>query len=77
MCAYLQNRVMEFRQQHMMQPPSQQQVGPMQYIATDNTLVNPTQAGHGVTAVVSSLQHRVLNPYLKVPLMMRRRVSRF
>jgi hypothetical protein len=67
MTAYLQNRVMEFRQQHMMQPPSQQQFGPMQYMVTGE----PQQSS------VSSLQHRVLNPYLKVPLMMRRRVSRF
>jgi hypothetical protein len=56
--AYLQNRVMEFRQQHMMP-----QTG---YIET------PIQ---GTT--VSSLEHRVTNPYTKVPLMMRRRVSRF
>lgn len=58
--AYLQNRVMEFRQQPMM--PIQQ----MSYIET------PIQS-----ATVNSLEHRITNPYTKVPLMMRRRVSRF
>lgn len=58
--AYLQNRVMEFRQQHMMPVQS------LPYIET------PIQ---GTT--VNAIEHRITNPYTKVPLMMRRRVSRF
>ncbi len=61
--AYIQMRVMEFRQQHMMTEP--QQI--MSYIQTPVT----------ETVSVSSFQHRITNPYTKVPLMMRRRVSRF
>lgn len=56
---YIQNRVMQFRQQHMM--PN---LDPLPYIET------PVQQ-------VSSIEHRVTNPYTKVPLVMRRRVSRF
>jgi len=70
MTAYLQNRVMEFRQQHMMQPAQVQQIMPTQYVPVVGTTAT-------TSGVVSSLQHKVLNPYLKVPLMMRRRVSRF
>jgi hypothetical protein len=68
MTAYMQNRVMEFRQQHMMQPAQQPSFLPAQYYIQ----TNDTPKGG-----VSSFQHRVLNPYIKVPLMMRRRVSRF
>ena len=59
--SYIQNRVMEFRQQHMMQP------------AEDNGMRQQVKTEFGV----NSLVHRVTNPYTKVPLMMRRRVSRF
>lgn len=65
--SYLQNRVMEFRQQHMMQPQDQGQY--QQY--EQGKLVNK------VPQAVTSLQHRVINPYTRVPLMMRRRISRF
>jgi hypothetical protein len=58
--AYIQNRVMEFRQQHMM--------------ATPQLFGEPPKAGE---PTVNALVHRVTNPYTKVPLMMRRRVSRF
>jgi hypothetical protein len=62
---YLQNRVMEFRQQHMM--PQLDQTG-MSYIQTPVYIAaNP----------VHSLEHRVTNPYTRVPLMMRRRMSRY
>ncbi|MBA2278901.1 PH domain-containing protein [Candidatus Saccharibacteria bacterium] len=64
--AYIQNRVMEFRQQHMMQP--QQATSSLPYIQI------PTEPA---TTAVSSFQHRITNPYTKMPLMMRRRVSRF
>lgn len=57
--AYVQQRVMEFRQQHMM--PTQEP----QFIQTP------------IESPVKSLQHRVINPYTRVPLMMRRRISRF
>lgn len=60
--AYIQNRIMEFRQQHMM--PQQNTMG-LPFIQTP------------VDTTVSSLEHRITNPYTKVPLMMRRRVSRF
>lgn len=62
--AYLQTRVMEFRQQHMM--PLYEQPSFMAYIPTPITRKS-----------VQSIEHRVTNPYTKVPLMMRRRVSRF
>lgn len=58
--AYLQNRVMEFRQQHMM---------PVQAYPYIETPVKNN--------AVNSIEHRITNPYTKVPLMMRRRVSRF
>ncbi len=64
--AYIQSRVMEFRQQPMM-PSSDVQTG-MSFIQT------PTVQTNGA---VNALQHRVTNPYTKVPLMMRRRLSRF
>jgi len=59
---YIQNRVMEFRQQHMMS------TNPMQYIQTPIV---------GQSQIVHSIEHRITNPYTKVPLMMRRRLSRF
>jgi hypothetical protein len=107
MTAYIQNRIMEFRQQHMMQQPYdgapfQQQVetpapaqqqpaspSPSRHYLQTSTPPQPQQAltppqPAQVTAnpvnsfkAVSSLPHQVINPYLKVPLMMRRRVSRF
>lgn len=62
--AYIQGRIMEFRQQYMM---------------TDNHipaegLINSQQPD---PAGVNSIQHRITNPYTKVPLIMRRRASRF
>jgi hypothetical protein len=60
--AYLQNRVMEFRQHSMMMPAQ---------VAS----INDSQLTH--EPAVKALVHRVTNPYTKVPLMMRRRVSRF
>lgn len=59
--SYLQNRVMEFRQ-HMMSPV------PINF---------PDAAVSNAEPKVQALVHRVTNPYTKVPLMMRRRVSRF
>ena len=61
--AYLQNRVMEFRQHYMM-PQTAPQGTP--YIQTPIPQI-----------MVSSFQHRITNPYTKVPLMMRRRINRF
>lgn len=60
---YIQNRVMEFRQQYMM-PPREIPT----YIQTP---IN------GESAPIHSIEHRVTNPYTKVPLMMRRRISRY
>lgn len=59
---YIQNRVMEFRQQYMM--PNQE----TRYIQT------PLM---GQTIAVNAIEHRITNPYTKVPLMMRRRVTRY
>ena len=59
--AYLQDKVMEIRQ-HQMQP-SQIQLPAYQL----------GQDGGGV----AQLQYKATNPYTRVPLMMRRRVSRF
>ncbi len=62
---YLQNRVMEFRQQHMMPLMSGSN---LPFIQTP--IPNPLDQ-------VNSLEHRVTNPYTRVPLMMRRKISRF
>lgn len=59
--AYLQDRVMETRQHHVQ--PTQIQL-PAYQLGTD---------GGGV----AQLQYKATNPYTRVPLMMRRRVSRF
>lgn len=59
--AYIQDRVMETRQQHMQ--PSQIQLPAYQ--------LGPDHGG------VAQLQYKATNPYTRVPLMMRRRVSRF
>ncbi len=59
--AYLQDRVMETRQ-HSVQPTQIQL--PAYQLGTD---------GGGV----AQLQYKATNPYTRVPLMMRRRVSRF
>jgi hypothetical protein len=59
--AYLQDRVMETRHQNMQ--PTQIQL-PAYQLGTD---------GGGV----AQLQYKATNPYTRVPLMMRRRVSRF
>ena len=59
--AYLQDKVMETRQQHIQPQQSQQMV---YQFGQDN-------------GGVASLQYKATNPYTKVPLMMRRRVSRF
>jgi hypothetical protein len=59
--AYLQDRVMETRHQSMQ--PTQIQL-PAYQLGTD---------GGGV----AQLQYKATNPYTRVPLMMRRRVSRF
>ncbi len=78
--AYIQNRVMEFRQQHMMMPaqPAPQSVlqqaqapQPQQDTQLIQAQVAPNQQP------VQSIEHRVINPYTRVPLMMRRRMSRF
>ena len=61
MTAYLQDRVMETRQQHMQ--PTQVQLPAYQ--------LGPDGGG------VAQLQYKATNPYTRVPLMMRRRVSRF
>ncbi len=61
---YIQTRVMEFRQQYMM-PQQQSTAMGIPFIQTP------------VDVAVRSLEHRITNPYTKVPLMMRRRVSRF
>lgn len=124
MSSYVQHRIMEFRQQHMMpyspdqetaaqqalilqhpldqeqgqelvQGQQQPQLQPMQptaielapfvpsnhYIQTDLPQ-QPQQMAVGTQdkpnlATVNSLSHQVVNPYLRVPLMMRRRTSRF
>lgn len=62
--AYLQDRVMTVRQQHMI--PAQPQTAAQ-------FLQQPTADVSGV----SQLQYLATNPYTRVPLMMRRRVSRF
>ena len=59
--AYMQDKVMEIRQ-HQLQP-AQSQV-PAYHLGQD-------------IAGVAQLQYKATNPYTKVPLMMRRRVSRF
>lgn len=59
--AYLQDKVMEMRQQ-------QSRPNENQYIAHET---DPDRAG------VAQLQYSATNPYTRVPLMMRRRVSRF
>ncbi|MFZ1324348.1 MAG: PH domain-containing protein [Candidatus Saccharimonadales bacterium] len=64
--SYLQNRVMEFRQQHMMPFYEQNMMG---------TFIQTPVSGY--TQPVNAIEHRITNPYTKVPLMMRRRVSRF
>jgi hypothetical protein len=60
--AYLQDKVMETR--HQGQPTAQPQTTPEYQLQQD-------------TSGVSAFQYRATNPYTKVPLMMRRRVSRF
>lgn len=59
--AYLQDKVMETRQQHMQ--PTQVQL-PAYQLGQD-------QGG------VAQLQYKATNPFTRVPLMMRRRVSRY
>lgn len=59
--AYLQRRITEMRQHHMV-APAPTHFG--QYIETPIEGVRP-------------LEHKVVNPYTRVPLMMRRRASRF
>ncbi len=61
--AYLQDRVMAVRQQHLM--PQQPLFTPYPNLQTS------TQVG------VAQLHYQATNPYTKVPLLMRRRVSRF
>lgn len=63
--AYIQRRVTEIRQ-HASSAPQ-----PVE--AVQHEPVVPIEA----SAPVQSLQHKVLNPYTKVPFMMRRRVSRY
>lgn len=64
--AYLQDRVMTVRQQHLV--PVQQPQTTSQFLQQPSM----TDAG-GVT----QLQYQATNPYTRVPLLMRRRVSRF
>lgn len=59
--AFVQDKVMEIRQQHMQ--PTQIQLPAYQ--------LGPDHGG------VAQLQYKATNPYTRVPLMMRRRVSRF
>jgi hypothetical protein len=61
--AYLQDRVMATRQQPLMQVQSHPMQGIVQQL-TD-------------AAGVSQYQYQAANPYTKIPLLMRRRVSRF
>jgi hypothetical protein len=61
---YVQNRVMEIRQQGTLQQPQQAAPVPAYMLGQD-------QGG------VAQLQYRATNPYTRIPLMMRRRVSRF
>lgn len=63
--SYIQGRVMEFRQQHMMSDDHLPVGG----------LIPQDDPADGVG--VKSIQHRITNPYTKVPLVMRRRASRF
>ncbi len=58
---YLQNRIMEFRQQHMMQTAP---TSPIYNLGRD-------------LGGVAQYQHKAINPYTRLPLVMRRRVSRF
>lgn len=74
--SYVQGRVMEFRHQphpsqYQTQAAPQQQAVPVQAQAIDQ---EPQPI---IESTVNSLEHRVTNPYTRVPLMMRRRVSRF
>lgn len=60
--AFLQDKVMETRQQHHVQPVQKSIAA--YHLGQDN-------------GGVAQLQYQATNPYTKVPLMMRRRVSRF
>ena len=69
--AYIQNRVMEFRHQ----PAPQQQQAEAQPTAT--VPLGQTLPQQAIVNSVQPIEHRITNPYTKVPLMMRRRVSRY
>lgn len=64
---YVQGRVMEFRQQHMMNDD---------HLPIGGLIPQDDDISRGAIGV-KSIQHRVTNPYTKVPLVMRRRASRF
>lgn len=74
--SYAQGRIMEFRHQPVQQYQHHQQTHPQQLAPMYNhPHSQPQQPAEQDT--VWALEHRVTNPYTRVPLMMRRRVSRF
>lgn len=65
--AYLQRRVLELRQH----PTFSSQ------FLSNNQTTQSVQSSSNDDAGVHAYEHKVINPYLRAPLMMRRRVSRF
>lgn len=86
--SYIQNRVMEFRQYHMMQSDFaeettvsagvQTQVSKNTPFTLDTYAINPEAAQTFIQTRLPSVSlPEAVNPYVKSPLIMRRRVSRF
>lgn len=71
--SYVQNRVMEFRHQPAPQQ-TQADAAPASTVPVGQTAPSQQQA---LASSVQPIEHRITNPYTKVPLMMRRRVSRY